>query len=875
VIGGFRLTSPSATGYVVHGLTACRLGQAVHERHHGVVFVADDLGAWLTFILAEAGRKKLTSLVLGDAQERALRSAATAAVQRTAEELRSGDEVEAERLAMVISQVFAEPMPGEPLTRQVTMLEALQTGVAAQLAVLDDATLTGTEQSSADIMGVPGPLVAQKLTGHLVWEIISRGSRGGPLAPLANQLNHEVTHMQGQRIEGMFAQMADQIMELGRMGNTPEMPGKAVRLPPRPASLVGREDLLVDLDTRLASGNDSGPRMVALHGLGGAGKTSVAVEYAHRHLREMGVVWQFPAEDATVLAAGFADLAAQLGTGGAERGGDPVAAVHSALATYLGEWLLIFDNAPGQGPVEAFLPPAGNGQVLVTSQSAVWPSGRAAEVPMLGARVAAVFLLNRTGDPDRQAATALAKHLGGLPLALEQAAAYIQATGITLASYLSLFQSRRADLLARGEAPGHPADVAATLGLALSRLGNEAPAAAGLLRLLAWMAAEPVPLALLLSDAHIADQFDPRVAAVVGSLLGDTVAAWDAISALRRYSLVTPAGDGLVLVHQLVQAVTISQMAPDLAGSWRQAAATLVEAAIPEDTRLPDTWAACALLLPHAQAALEEASHGVSRLAEYLDATDNAPAAADLWREITNAREQTLGPEHPDTLIAQHNLAFVDSWDFRASYDKLVALLPICERVLGAENPETLGLRHDIAFFTRRMGDPAAARDLFAALLPIRQQILGADHPDTLETQSGLARSIGNAGDPAAARDLFGALVVIRQKVLGAEHPDTLATRRDLADWTGLAGDPAAARDLYAALLPVMERVFGPGHTLTLATRRDLADWTGLAGDPAAARDLYAALVPSCGRKFGWQHPHTHEARSALNHWAQMAEAQT
>ena len=173
----------------------------------------------------------------------------------------------------------------------------------------------------------------------------------------------------------------------------------------------------------------------------------------------------------------------------------------------------------------------------------------------------------------------------------------------------------------------------------------------------------------------------------MGPLLGDPVAAWDAISALRRYSLVTPAGDGLVLVHRLVQAVTISHMAADLVGGWRQAAATLVEAAIPEDTRNPGTWPACALLLPHAQVALAEASYGVARLAEYLHATDNGLAAADLWRGIADAREQTLGPEHPDTLTAQHKLAFVDSWDFGASYGKLAALLPICERVLGTEHP--------------------------------------------------------------------------------------------------------------------------------------------------------------------------------------------
>ena len=151
-------------------------------------------------------------------------------------------------------------------------------------------------------------------------------------------------------------------------------------------------------------------------------------------------------------------------------------------------------------------------------------------MPVLGTEVAVVYLLNRTGDPDSQAAAALAGELGGLPLALEQAAAYIQAAGTTLAGYLAVFRDRRVDLLARGETPGHPAGVAATLGLALSRLEAEAPAAAGLLRLLACLAPEPVPLPLLLANAQTAGRLDPDVVATVGPLLVDPVAAGDAVA---------------------------------------------------------------------------------------------------------------------------------------------------------------------------------------------------------------------------------------------------------------------------------------------------------------------------------------------------------
>ena len=273
--------------------------------------------------------------------------------------------------------------------------------------------------------------------------------------------------------------------------------GQPVRLAPRPPVLAGREELLAALDARLAAGDGPAPRTVVLYGLGGAGKTSVAVEYAYRHLAEVGVAWQFPAEDATVLAAGFGELAAQLGARGLADTRDPVASVHAVLARFAAPWLLIFDNAADMASVAAFLPPAGPGRVLITSQNPNWP-GPVLDVPVLDPDVAAGFLVSRTGDPDRQAARELAGLLGGLPLALEQAAAYMQATGGTLAGYLALFRQRRAELLARGEPAGYSKTVASTWALAFDRLQQAEPGAVGLLRLLAFCAPEAIPLRLLL-----------------------------------------------------------------------------------------------------------------------------------------------------------------------------------------------------------------------------------------------------------------------------------------------------------------------------------------------------------------------------------------
>src|SRR5215472_12426664 len=603
--------------------------------------------------------------------------------------------------------------------------------------------------------------------------------------------------------------------------------GPVVRLAPRPAFLAGREDLLAELEIRLADEAGSGPQVVALHGLAGAGKTSVALAYAHAHGAEAGVMWQLAAEDPAVLMAGFTELAAALGA----REGDPVVAVHGALSGSSG-WLLVFDNAPGPEAVAAWVPPVGAGRVLITSRNALWPPGQGLEVPVLDLEVAADFLAARTGDADRPAAAGLAEAVGGLPLALEQAGAYAQATGISLAGYLALFHKRRADLLARGKVPGYTGTVATTWALAFGQLEDSAPGAAGLLRLLAFCAPEAVPLRLLLRPG-LAGQLDPEVAAALVPLLGDELAAGDAVAALRRYSLATPAGDGLVSVHRLVQALTIDQMPGDLAGQWRQAAAAVIEAAIPADTNPPETWPVCAALLPHARVALADDSHGMARIANYVGQSGSYAAARDLQRRIADAVERILGPEHPDTLDARHELA---RWtgaagDWAAARDQSAALLPVIERVLGPEHPGTLLTRGALAYWTGEAGDPAAARDQYAALLPVMERIFGAEHPETLDMRRDLARWTGEAGDPAAARDQSAALLPVIERVLGPEHPKTLAARGDLAYWTGEAGDHAGARDQYAALLPVIERISGAEHPLTLITRGDLARWTGEAGD--------------------------------------------
>jgi tetratricopeptide (TPR) repeat protein len=250
-------------------------------------FVADDIGAWLIGLLADAARRRLATWILGTEQERALRDAAAAAVWAVAREFRPDGGAGTEGLARVISQVFSTPMSDETLTMQTTVLEALQAGISGQLAVLDDATMTGTGQSSAQLLGIPATVLAEKLTGHLVREIVIRGSRGGPLGPLADQLNHDITHLQGLRLEEMVGLLAEEIRKvvaLQAAGAPALVSSLGVRysLPPEVEMFTDREG---ELDRIIAAAEQAGAGEVvmirAIGGIPGVGKTALAVHAAH------------------------------------------------------------------------------------------------------------------------------------------------------------------------------------------------------------------------------------------------------------------------------------------------------------------------------------------------------------------------------------------------------------------------------------------------------------------------------------------------------------------------------------------------------------------------------------------------------------------
>jgi len=434
-----------------------------------VPFVADDLAAWLIGALADAGRKKLTTIIVGTDQERALRSAATAAVQRTAGELRPDDAERAGKLTRLVNRAFIKALvPGAPMAGYATLLEALQAGIAGQLAVLDDTGPVAPGQALADVREVPGPALAERLTAHLLREIVARGARGGPLFPLASQLNDDMTHLQGQRLEGMLGDVLSRLARLD-VARSVAAPTALAQLPPEVTGFTGRDAELAVLAGLLDPAGVAGPVLVsAVAGLAGVGKTTLAVAAGHAAVRRGwfggGVLFvdlhgydEAPVEPSQALDALLRALgvpAEHIPPTTEERAG----LYRSVLAQASEPVLVIADNASSEAQVRLLLPGAGPHKVLVTSRHTLAGLGaRLVDVTILAeeASIAVLDGVLRAARPsddriaaDPDAARRLAGTCGGLPLALQITAALLTADPALTAGELAGELSGEKDRLA-------------------------------------------------------------------------------------------------------------------------------------------------------------------------------------------------------------------------------------------------------------------------------------------------------------------------------------------------------------------------------------------------------------------------------------------
>jgi tetratricopeptide (TPR) repeat protein len=621
-------------------------------------------------------------------------------------------------------------------------------------------------------------------------------------------------------------------------------------------------------------------RRVVLSGLGGIGKSQLALQYLLRHRARyrQGTFW-LRGEELAVFDGDLAGTAEflKLPQWGQPEQGVVIAGVVRWLEHH-DRWLLVIDNLDGEMVelLDRRLPSELPGHLLITSQRPLPGSRR--ELEPLPLEAAADFLLRRTRDPDAAVARAVADELERLPLALEQASAYLEKTREQLATYAELLETSQAEVLAEGKVANHPRSVVATWHLSFQRVEERSPASADLLRLCAFLSPEPIPLSLLLEQ-------EPSVLppeSSLATLVGDRASLNQVISGLFDYSLASREGDQLRL-HGLVQAVARDSLSSADGEAWASSAVRMLAAAYPSNSEEPVVWSRCHELLPHALAAADHADRykvGLVETARLLDRTGTYNqsrgefgAARPLFERALEINERGRGHDHPDTANSLNNLAGLlhaqgELAAARPLYDRALATR---ERVLGPDHPDTATSLTNLALLLQVQGELAAARPLFERALAINERVLGPDHRATARSLNNLASLLDAQGDLAAAKPLYERALAIDERVLGPDDPDTATSLNNLASLLYAQGDLAAARPLYKRALATRERVVGPDHPATATSLNNLAFLLQAQGDLATAKPLFERALAINERILGPDHPAT---ATSLNNLARLLYAQ-
>jgi class 3 adenylate cyclase len=624
-------------------------------------------------------------------------------------------------------------------------------------------------------------------------------------------------------------------------------------VPGRNPHFTGRTGMLDQLRQRVRSG-EATPVVQALYGLGGVGKTQLAIEYAHRFATDYDLVWWINAEQPVFIGGQLAQLGDKLNLPTRPTVADTVELVLAELRRRP-RWLLIFDNAERPQHLADYQP-GGTGHVLITSRSPGWGAlGGRLEVDVLTRPETVTLLRRRIPELTDELADQLATELGDLPLAAAQAAAYLEQTGLPPGEYLYRFRTRRARLLEKGEVLGYQGRVDTTWALSFERLRAEDPAAVQLLEIAAFLAPEPIPLFLLSGHPEL-------LAEPLRATAADPDALADAVGALIGYSLARRHPHAFQ-VHRLVQAVIRNQLLPDRQQATADRVVALLAAASPGDPEDPLSWAGYTQLTSHvlATAPLDDHSPAGRQLlldtARYLHAHGDSSSSRAVGEPLLDRWQSTLGPDHPDTLTAASilTIALNELGEAEPARGLGEDTLERCRRVLGPDHPTTLWAAAALTAALVGLGQAEATRALGEDTLQRCRRVLGPDHATTLWTAVNLTVARVLVGDAEPARALGQDTLQRCRRVLGPDHPTTLwgAAAQTLA-LVGL-GQAEATRALGEDTLQRSRRVLGPDHTTTLTAAASLTQALNQLGEAELARTLGQDTLQRSRRVLGPDNP--------------------
>ncbi|KAF8474187.1 P-loop containing nucleoside triphosphate hydrolase protein [Kalaharituber pfeilii] len=676
----------------------------------------------------------------------------------------------------------------------------------------------------------------------------------------------------------------------------------------RNSDFVGRKYLLEKLKTEIKDGATTKDIIqVVLYGMGGVGKTHLALEYVYRHSGDYSSVFWINAANEQTTKIGFTHIMQRLiehhtklsdepdytyigrllgmagklnqaGTFTVQQPGEEQHVV-DAVKKWLTvkdntKWLLVFDNLDDleSFDINNYIPSSPHGTVIITSKRRESVHGRRClEVEQMEKTEAEELLFNSAKPKlenltpeelhrEKEAATTIVQILEHLPLAIDQAGAYIYARQYSFSRYLKEYEANVTFLLSKEWKVGkHDRSVFAAWDLSFRAIQSQNSEAAELLLLCGFFDNNDICEDMLRRGMKL-----PMDDTSLGNL----------IQTLFSYSMAKRKDrDDSFNIHPLVHlwAQKKLQMEPERHSKKAIEALFIIASAIdiPTSRRKVEDWAFERRIMPHIFAIERQIKTMTVENKQLLMAVDNIQnvymqhgyykKAEEMCGIVLAGREKTLDVEHPDTLTTIHNMAllFRHQGQYKKALELLERALAGREKALGIDQPDILTTVNDMAIVFRKQGEYKKALELYERALAGREKALGKDHPDTLTTVHHMAFVFRQQENYKKALDLYERALSGREKALGKDHPDTLTTVTTMAYVFGQQGEYKKALHLYERALAGRETALGKDHPYTLSTVHKMAIVFERQGQYNMALELYERALVGREKSLGLDHPDT------------------
>jgi tetratricopeptide (TPR) repeat protein len=601
--------------------------------------------------------------------------------------------------------------------------------------------------------------------------------------------------------------------------------------------------------------------------LGGIGKTQTAVEYAYRFRNDYHAILWLQAETHDQLVADVVSVAALLDV--PEKSEQNQQCVLEGVKRWLNtheNWLLIVDNVEDMKVIQDVLPCGGGCTLLTTRAQSTGTFATCIALEQMGLEEGALFLLRRAklivpdvlleecAPHEYDVAKEISSFMDGLPLALDQAGAYIEETRCSVVDYRDHYNHQRAWLLAlRGaSSTDHPQSVAATLSLSFEHVKRFNPVATDLLRFCAFLHPDAIPEEMCFKGiVHMNLALQGRAA---NSITLDTaIAALRTLSLLRRHIETKT-----VSIHRLVQAVVKDAMDEEVQRQWVERVVLVVNSVFPtlqSDVQDLHHWAQYQNYLSHALVAVQlidrwhltffEANQFLYKMGLYFLAHAEYAQAEMLLQKARENHVQVLGETHSD--VAESFNALGDLFYSQGKYEQAEAFLQkalkIREQVEDATHPDIASNLSKLARLYQEQGKYRQAEPLLQRAVAIHEQNGGSGHPDVADVLNSLGFLYRRQGKLTQAEPLLQRALSIYKQNLGPEHPDVLFSLTYLASLFYDQGKYEQAEDYYLCTLSMREHVMGLDHPHVATSLNDVARVFRVQGKYAQAELLFQRAI--------------------------------